>query len=357
MRRLILPRRPAPTRGNRTLDGAAHSERGAVALVTAILMVVLLGFAALAVDGGMLFAQRAQLQNGADAAALAVAQKCAASLSDPLCSTTSTLATSLSQSNARAGQAGIASLAISTTSRTVTATTQPVQPGSQPGSIALFFARALGIDSATVGAKAQAAWGSPSAGPAVFPITFSVCQVQGFVDGGFQRLQSHSTNINPGCNYGSSGSVVPGGFGWLAQDPGQCGAAIDIAASQVESDPGNKHPSNCDAVLQGWAASIQAGSPPTVLLPVFTSVTGTGRNVVFTLSGFAAFSVQGWKFSGDDGLPYTYHNTSPAVPASLACDSPCRGIIGKFITYVSLSSAYRLGPSTSFGATIVRLAQ
>ncbi len=40
-------------------------------------MVALLGFAALAVDVGMLYAERTQLRNGSDAAAIAVAQKCA----------------------------------------------------------------------------------------------------------------------------------------------------------------------------------------------------------------------------------------------------------------------------------------
>ena len=52
-------------------------ERGAVSVLIAILMVSLLGFTALAVDVGMLYAERTQLRNGADAAALAIAQKCA----------------------------------------------------------------------------------------------------------------------------------------------------------------------------------------------------------------------------------------------------------------------------------------
>ncbi|GAB2764890.1 pilus assembly protein TadG-related protein [Sinomonas soli] len=353
MRRLTLPS-PRTVRGTAAHDAGRDGERGAVAVLTALLLVVLLAVGALAVDGGMLYAEHAQLQNGADSAALGVAQRCALNPADTACTSTSPLATGLTQQNAAGGQAGIASLAVDTSARSVTAQTQPLQPGSQPGSVALYFARALGIDSAAVGARAKAVWGSPSAGPAVFPITFSVCQVQGFVDGGFQRLQSHSTNINPGCNYGPSGSVVPGGFGWLTQDPGQCGATINIATAQTE--PGNSAPANCDALLQGWAASIQAGNPPTALLPVFTQVTGTGNNVVFTLSAFAAFSVQGWKFSGNDSLPSTFNNTSSAVPSSLWCTGSCRGIIGKFITYVSLSNAYQLGAPTSFGATVVRLA-
>ncbi len=61
--------------GRGTAEG--NGERGAVSVLVAILMVVLLGFAALAVDIGVLYAERTQLRNGADAAAIAIAQKCA----------------------------------------------------------------------------------------------------------------------------------------------------------------------------------------------------------------------------------------------------------------------------------------
>ena len=56
-------------------------ERGAISVIVAIVMVCLLGFAALAVDVGVLYAERAQLQNSSDAVALMVAQKCAKSVS------------------------------------------------------------------------------------------------------------------------------------------------------------------------------------------------------------------------------------------------------------------------------------
>jgi Flp pilus assembly protein TadG len=51
-------------------------ERGATAVVFALLLVPMLGFAAIAVDIGALYAERARLQVGADAAAIAVAQDC-----------------------------------------------------------------------------------------------------------------------------------------------------------------------------------------------------------------------------------------------------------------------------------------
>ena len=51
-------------------------ERGATAVLFALLLVPMLGFAAIAVDVGALYAERARLQVGADAAAIAVAQDC-----------------------------------------------------------------------------------------------------------------------------------------------------------------------------------------------------------------------------------------------------------------------------------------
>ncbi|MEW1808502.1 pilus assembly protein TadG-related protein [Pseudarthrobacter sp. NPDC080039] len=40
-----------------------ESERGAVAVIVGLMMVVLIGFGALAVDVGMLYAQKAQLES------------------------------------------------------------------------------------------------------------------------------------------------------------------------------------------------------------------------------------------------------------------------------------------------------
>ncbi len=48
-----------------------NEQRGAVAIIVAFLMFVLLGFAAFAVDFGYLYGVKNELQNAADAAALA----------------------------------------------------------------------------------------------------------------------------------------------------------------------------------------------------------------------------------------------------------------------------------------------
>ena len=64
---------------------AGRDERGAVGIFVAMLLGggVLLGMGALVVDVGQLYQERAELQNGADAAALGVAKSCALGACDP----------------------------------------------------------------------------------------------------------------------------------------------------------------------------------------------------------------------------------------------------------------------------------
>lgn len=343
-----LARRPPP----------AERERGAISVLVAILMVTMLGFTALAVDVGMLYAERTQLRNGADAAAFAVAQKCARNINDPDCSTTSTLAGNLANSNAGDGKSNIASLVLNKTAGTVKVTAGAQEAGKAPNRVSLFFARVFGINNAEVTAAAAVRWGQPVAGPTPFPLTFSVCQVKGHVDGSLQLLQSHGDNANDDCNYNPSGAPVPGGFGWLTGDPGVCGGLVDTTAGDASSSPGNSYPGVCDDVLRKWIADITAGKEVIVLLPVFDKVTGTGNSATYHLSSFAAFSVKGWSFSGENKPPASYRHKSPDVSSALKCDGDCRGIIGSFVQYVSLADGYTYGaPKEDYGVDVVRLTE
>ncbi|MHA7239877.1 pilus assembly protein TadG-related protein [Arthrobacter sp. TMS1-12-1] len=329
-------------------------EQGAVSILVALLMVVLLGFAALAIDVGMMVSERAQLQNGADAAAYAVAQKCAADPADTTCSTTSTLASSLANQNALDARTNIKQINLDIPGRKVTVTAGAQEAGGTPNRMSLVFANVLGISSSEVTATSSAVWGSPTKGTAPFPLTFSICQVQGQVGGSLQLLQSHGDNANPDCNYGPSGAAVPGGFGWLPQSPGQCGAFIDITVQIAGSDTGNDGPSNCNTVLNSWAADLTAGETVTLLLPVFDRVTGTGSGAQYHLVYFAAYDVKGWAFSGNNSLPMTFRSSVTDGGVTQTCNGSCRGIIGKFVKYVSLADGYTLGPVTNGGVTIVR---
>ncbi|WP_332762827.1 pilus assembly protein TadG-related protein [Pseudarthrobacter sp.] len=342
----------------RRLTGNNENERGALSVIIAILMVTLLGFVAIAVDVGVIYSERAQLQSGADASAIALAQKCAREATDPLCSTTSSLAASLANQNALDGMSKVHSIDLDKTARTVSVTTSAKETGGTDNSVSLFFADILGVPTKEVGARSSAVWGSPKAGRTAFPLAFSICQVKDKVDGSLQLLQDHGSNTNPDCNYGPSGAAVAGGFGWLAPDAGTCGGTIDLALSEGGSDTGNNAPGNCSTELNRWASEITAGREIIVLLPVFNKVVGTGASAVYGLISFAAFKVTGWKFSGNSGLPYEFRSEISAatgVTSSTECKGDCRGIIGSFVKYVSLADGYTLGPVDEYGATIARM--
>lgn len=335
------------TRLKPTNDG----ERGAVSVIVALMLVALLGFGAMAVDVGMLYAERTQLRNGADAAALAIAQKCAQSTTDSDCLTPTPLATGFANGNANDGLSNIKTIVLDKTGGTVTVTVGSQEAGHTPNQVSLFFARVFGLNTTEVNAPSTVKWGSPVKGTTAFPITVSICQVRNNTNI-MQLLRLHGTGANPSCNYGPSGAAVEGGFGGLKQDPGQCGAFIDIAQSMANGDTGNNPPPNCEATLNSWAADMNAGKDVIILLPIFNKVTNTGTNAIFGLTTFAAFKVAGWKV-GNTGLPYTFRNRTPDVPAALECREPCRGIIGTFVKYVSLANGYTLGPVNPDGATVV----
>jgi hypothetical protein len=325
-------------------------------------MVVLLGVTALVVDVGLMYSERAQLQNSADAAAIAVAQKCARDLASSDCSPTSPVASELTNGNALDSLSNVTAVAINATARRATVTTSAKEAGGVPNSVSLHLANIFGMPSAEVGARASAEWGSPISGPTVFPLTVSICQVQNRVEGEPQLIQMRGTQVgnrdaNPGCNFGPPSSLnVPGGFGWLAQDPGQCGALIDLNTAESGSDTGNNGPPNCLTVYRAWIAELNAGGKPTLFLPVFHQVTGTGGGAIYQLKHFAAFEVWGWKFSGgnESDDPSTVFRNTSSINA-LDCRGDCRGIIGKFVKYASLREGYLMGPTNPYGATIVQM--
>ena len=241
----------------RRIAGPADRERGGIAVIVALLMVVLLGFAAISIDVAKLYSERAQLQNGSDSAALMVAHKCAKSETDTNCSATAPMAADLANKNAVDGLSNVKSIALDKPNRTVQVTAGAKETGSTTNSVSLFFAGVLGIPSAEVSASSSVRWGSPVEGTTPFPLAFSVCQVSGMVNGATQLLQNHTSNANADCGLGPAGKTVPGGFAWIVQSTGQCGGLVNLAINQSGSDTGNDGPSNCDAVLNKWAAELE----------------------------------------------------------------------------------------------------
>lgn len=359
--------------------GADPRERGAAAVIVAFSMVVLLGFAALAVDVGAVYAEKAQLQNGADATALAIAGECAKGLN---CATEmADTGNRLADDNANDGSTGTFSVT-QPTSNSVRVETNAQEAGSAEDSFSLFFARALGFDTAVIHAAAVASWGAPSEAETL-PWTISECVFKQFLSASqlseFNSTESftgdpvptrilfrydENTPDFPGCE--EQNGYAPGGFGWLDTD-GDCSALIDIENSEVGSNPGNDLPNVC----QEMPETIK-DSP--VLIPVFTSATENGQKTRYELSGFLAFQVTGFKFGGGPGMtdldplaPDCKDATVVKVPKGGKGDKSdkddstagnCRGIQGYFTRFVSLEEGLTVSDGVpNYGGTVAALTE
>lgn len=310
-------------------------ERGAVAIIVAVAMVVVLGFTAVAIDLGRLQVERAQLQNGADAAALAAAQTCAASTCTP--ATATTVATTYSNANALDGaSSAVASLPTPTSVRVET-TVKDAATGA--GSLATVFAPVLGIDSLEAGARATASWGSPAAGEAALALAFAPCVFD--LRGTVQTIQMHG-DAGPCPEEVPSGLNIPGGFGWLKDTAGTCRTKVDVQTNApVISDTGVSLPAGC-------AAQLTKLQGKTALLPVYSHLGGTGAGGWYKIRGFAAFQVLGYNFPSMSWNNRTYSGAT--------CSGSCKGLIGRFITFVSLDDAFTTGNGAeNLGTSIVTL--
>lgn len=259
-------------------------DRGATAVILAILMVPLLGFAAISLDIAAMHAERQQLQTGADAAALAIAQDCARDTCGAPAATAQTFATA----NSNSGNA------VATLPRVPTAVTGRVTV--QNSAVRQhWFAPVLGIDESEINVRASASWGAPTGGTAVLPLTISLCHLYHRDIGGapswtVERVIMPSDNV-PNCNMGAE--KIPGGFGWLETDPGQTCHVTTHIGQRSGSEPGNT-PKRCD---------LTAIRGKSVLLPLYTDRGGNGRNAWYEVYGYAAFTVTGYYFSGQSWNP------------------------------------------------------
>jgi Flp pilus assembly protein TadG len=320
-----------------------RDERGVVAVLVGLLIGgVLLGLGALVIDVGQLYQERAQLQNGADAAAIAVAKSCVVST----CTASGALSTAVTYAsdNAQDGVAGVSQVCGSGVlgacpTSTGAITDCPAAPASGLGYvdvhtstatsgggtvIAPVFAKELlgngTYTGTTVKACAQAAWGGPSSANTV-AFAISACSWDSWTSSGTNFApapptvpsstfdhQLNLSNLNNGtnCTGEPSGSDGAGAFGWAVDQTGTCGIFTDSAT--FPADTGASAGSTCHTALIAAQASRTA-----IFLPVYTTDTGTGSNTVLALKGFAAFVVTGYSlpsFSASDWLKSSNNSCS-----------------------------------------------
>jgi Flp pilus assembly protein TadG len=340
-----------------------RDERGVVAVIVGLLIgTVLLGLGALVIDVGQLYQERAQLQNGADAAALAVAKSCILGSCTP--STALSTAQTYANENASDGSAGIGTVCGSGGTLTgcgastgaMTACPSPPAAGtsyvdvntstktSGGGTvIAPVFAKELlgngGYSGTTVYACAQVQWGGGSGGPTYSGIltafTTPACQWDKAVSQGLisstqpPTYPPSSDDMKLTWGYGNkatcsgeaAGSDGPGTFGWITETGGCTlnsisGSTYSVLQSNAST---NDH---CNTPLFD-----DAQNKSLIYIPVYTSVTGTGANTVYNLKGIAAFVVTGYNVPGS-----TFTHYSDALNSGNTCTGTVYCISGYFVS-------------------------
>lgn len=305
----------------------ARDERGAVAVIVALVMVPLFAFAAISIDIAAMWWEKQQMRAGADAGALAIAQACGRGA----CGTPSGTAQQLVADNHH-GTGATGSVTSLTASKVTVKASAPSNH---------VFAPIVGADPSTlISAEATVEWGAPSGGTAVLPLAFSWCEWQQQTSGAMpsgttpRTIYLTKSSGTVGCT-GPSNNLVPGGFGWLTTNSGTCGTATAIGQTIV-SDPGNSAPAGCQT-------SFERLHDKTVLLPLFDSSTGTGSGATYHLYGYAAFRITGYHFGGQ------YNWNKP-------CNGDDRCVQGYFSRFVDLGEAFTYSAAApELGASILKL--
>jgi Flp pilus assembly protein TadG len=352
----------------RLKDMRTERERGAAGVLVAVVMLVLIGAGALAVDVGQIYAERAQLQNAADSGALAVVEACY----ETPCSQedAESIAESLANANSNDDQSNVAEVDLSVADHVTVRTT--TQSGSN-SFLTKMFASALDAPAATVGAHATATFLYPPTGVSILPLVFATCE---FVDDGEpHKILTHGGSAggstpgkesdkgkekdeekgggdesgpkNPAdCNSTNpSGQIVPGGFAWL--NPNR-DVDCEVKATVGEWSDGSEGlaiPTECKDLFDPDATPSLKDR--TVALPVYAYTCEgmakcTGSHTEYMIEKWAGFKIQRWNFPGHS------YDPSPGIFAGGET-----GLYGTFVGYAADPAQFTGGTSTPNGNVVV----
>jgi len=336
-------------------------QRGATAIVAALLAVPLFGIGALVVDVGAIYQERRELQNGADAAALALARNCAGPAG---CGPIDSTAGALADANANDDSSNVDEICGDGPGLTACAVPPDVPAGADGyvrvatstrtggglSELTYGLARTLTDETgATVRADAVVAWGAPGS-KVTTQLTISLCEYDAFTDpdgdgiatfavgppfsGTPRTVYFHSTSAAGTCPAGPSGADLPGGFGWL--ESVDCGALIG-AGNWVPDKTGNAVPNDCHP--SDWRDK-------TILLPIYDQTNGlSGSNGSYHIAGFAAFHVVGYRFPSEK-----WPNNMKCKKSESNGSTTC--LVGHFTNFVTSADTFG---GASLGVTAVRI--
>ncbi len=300
-----------------------RDERGVVAVIATLMLTALVGMAALVVDLGWLYVVRGELQNGADAGALAGAVDLALSGTSDAQTMAVAYATQPTLYRITSPPPGPGAVAVSFPA------SNQIRVRVGPTAVPTIFARIWGISTADVAAVAVARVerriiGSGPGNLLPFGVNRDVVDADG--DGNYDL--GISVDIYPH-------NEASGNFGLLDLDGG-CNSNNDtIDWIEHGYDDVFVIPEGAGFVNVGGDTGISGNSlsgaissriGERVLLPVFDQVTGVGSNTTFRVVDFIGAIIQGFQLIGANSQ---------------------RNIIVQIVEFSSSNLIVAQGPSTS----------
>ncbi len=307
------------------------------------------------VDVGLLYFEKAELQNGADSAALAVAQECALH-ADSCESDADDIAVGYSGDNANDDLANAAipsdTFVVNSVSGKVTVRSSTLT--EEGAALQHPLASMLGLDPTTLEAQSTAEWGTPIGGTTELALTIAECEFDDLPPQEADATNPTRTwlliNNGPSPTGASCASGAPGGFGWL--DGTNCSSTISIDAT-VPGETGiqpNINKNGCSTRTCCARSSARRSSSRST-----RRHTGGGANATFTISRFAAFKLTGLKTSGPAPSGADFCGGSVLPPSIPGPPGNSKGIQGYFVKYVELGEDFEIGEGPEGGLSIVRL--
>ena len=340
-----------------------RDEHGASAVLVGLMLVVLVGFGAIAVDVGAMYSERAQLQNSADAGALAAAQFCAKH---------SNCASAADKTGARAAALSVTGgnlIGSAPTVGTLSYTANTVTVPAATLAMKHPLAAAIGLAQSDVGAGATAKWVPGTKGPVV-PWAIGHCSIP---------TSGSGTNAWIPIDNVTCPGFATGGFGWL--DDGTTSCSKDVALYEfVTITTGNT--GKCAVSDQDLAEAVtqlgcNLGSLPsslksnaeklfaclvgkTIYVPVYNAASACAplappAGKTYCIDKFAVFEVSGIhvKDNGSDQVDYCAPKSTPFY--DVKCEDkkdPTKpkdwgslAFFGRFIEYTTVNPNWFIGPT------------
>ena len=370
-----------------------RDDSGAVAVIVAVLAVAVFGFAALAIDVGALYSERRQLQNGADAAALSVAQgcaegACATAITDAQAYVTANHETPSSSSGAP-GQGNLEILCGNAVGLALCSRDEDQYSGkyvvarvasgsaADVGDFTHSLINVLPGDQAVgpVRARAVARWGGAGGLTAKLPVTIRECRYDAikaaglppapppqstWIEGSYpldaatrtrqaqESIVTHTPRPPSEPTCATLTSPAPGNFSWLKTEPDSCEAPLlDTETPEFDNTPGNDVPSPCRPELQKLVGTV-------VGVPIYVAPPDAGAGGTYKVDGFAGFYVTGLQLAGaSSGV------NDVKIPSIIGGgDAPCTGstlCIRGFFVRASTEGEIS-DTATDRGLTVVQMA-